>query len=382
MSDNSAAKNMPKSLPKTMRAALLEAPNKPLTLVDDVEIRAPHAGEVRVAVKHCGLCHSDVSVINGSFPTPLPVVLGHEAAGIVDAVGPGVTRLAPGDPVVLTPCPPCGSCYWCVRNEHSLCVNTASIMTNTLPDGTTGLTRAGATVYRGLGVGAFAQFVITPETGAIKIPESVPLEVACVIGCAVQTGVGAALNTAKIKEGDTVLVLGLGGIGLSVVQGARLAGASKILVSDPVKQRRETARKFGATHLIDPTEVEDVAARVIELTEVGADFAFEAAGVGKLVDVAIAAIRNGGTAVLVGAPPLTDLVTFMPSLLVFQQKKISGCTLGSCNSLYDVPRIIGLYEAGSLDLESLITSRRPLEEINLAVEDLSASRGIRTVLNL
>jgi Zn-dependent alcohol dehydrogenase len=244
------------------------------------------------------------------------------------------------------------------------------------------LTRADDIVYRGLGVGAFAEFVITPETGAIKIPDSVPLEVACVIGCAVQTGVGAALNTAKVREGDTVLVLGLGGVGLSVVQGARLAGASKIIVSDPVEERREFARKFGATHLIDPSEVEDVAARVIELTEVGADFAFEAAGVGKLVDVAIAAIRNGGTTVMVGAPPLTDLVTFMPSLLVFQQKKISGCTLGSCNSLHEVPRMIGLYEAGRLDLESLITGRRPLSDINLAVEDLVHSRGIRTVLDL
>jgi Zn-dependent alcohol dehydrogenase len=371
-----------KSVARTMRAALLEAPNKPLTLVDDVEIRAPEVGEVRVAVKHCGLCHSDLSIINGSFPSPLPVILGHEAAGIVDAVGPGVVRLKPGDRVVLTPCPPCGNCYWCVRNEHSLCVNTASIMTNALPDGSTGLTRAGDIVYRGLGVGAFAEFVITPETGAIKIPDSVPLEVACVIGCAVQTGVGAALNTAKVREGDTVLVLGLGGVGLSVVQGARLAGASKIIVSDPVEERREFARKFGATHLIDPSEVEDVAARVIELTEVGADFAFEAAGVGKLVDVAIAAIRNGGTTVMVGAPPLTDLVTFMPSLLVFQQKKISGCTLGSCNSLHEVPRMIGLYEAGRLDLQSLITGRRPLSDINLAVEDLVHSRGIRTVLDL
>lgn len=374
MSDHSGA--------KTMRAALLEAPNKPLTLVDDVEIRAPHAGEVRVAVKHCGLCHSDVSVINGAFPSPLPVILGHEAAGIVDAVGPGVVPLKPGDRVVLTPCPPCGNCYWCVRNEHSLCVNTASIMTNALPDGTTGLTRAGATVFRGLGVGAFAEYVITLANGAIKIPDEVPLDVACVIGCAVQTGVGAALNTAKIKEGDTVLVLGLGGVGLSVVQGARLAGASKIFVSDPVAERREYARKFGATHLIDPAEVEDVAAWVIEQTEVGVDFAFEAAGVGKLVEVAIAAIRNGGTTIMVGAPPLTDLVSFMPALLVFQQKKISGCTLGSCNSLHEVPRMIGLYQADRLDLESLITERRPLEEINLAVADLSANRGIRTVLNL
>ena len=374
MSDANAA--------RTMRAALLEAPNKPLVMVDDVEIRAPRVGEVRVAVKHCGLCHSDLSVINGSFPSGLPVILGHEAAGVVDAVGPGVSHLAPGDRVVLTPCPPCGNCYWCVRNEHSLCVNTTSIMTNALPDGSTGLSRGGEQVYRGLGVGAFAEYVLTLETGAIKIPDEVPLEVACVIGCAVQTGVGAALNTAQVKEGDSVLVMGLGGVGMSVVQGARLAGASKIIVSDPVAERRESARGFGATHLIDPTEVEDVAAHVIELTGVGADFAFEAAGVGKLVETGIAAVRNGGTTVMVGAPPLTDLVTMMPALLVFQQKKISGCTLGSCNSLHEVPRMIDLYRADRLDLEGLVTNRRPIEEINEAAEDLTASRGIRTVLNL
>jgi Zn-dependent alcohol dehydrogenase len=255
-------------------------------------------------------------------------------------------------------------------------------MTNALPDGTTGLSRDGAPVYRGLGVGAFAEYVITPSSGAIKVPDDVPLDVACVIGCAVQTGVGAALNTAQVKEGDTVLVMGLGGVGMSVVQGARLAGASKIVVSDPVAERRESAKKFGATHLIDPTEVEDVAAKAVELTGVGVDFAFEAAGVGKLIDVGIAATRNGGTTVMVGAPPMTDLVTFLPALMVFQQKKISGCTLGSCNSLHEVPRMIDLYQAGRLDLEGLITNRRPIEEINEAVEDLVASRGIRTVLSL
>ena len=366
---------------RTIRAALLEAPNKPLVIVDDVEIRAPLVGEVRVQIKHCGLCHSDLSIINGSFPAGLPIVLGHEASGIVDAVGPGETRLAPGDRVVLTPCPPCGNCYWCVRNEHSLCVNIASLMTNTLPDGSTGLSRHGEAVFRGLGVGAFGEYVITPSTGAIKIPDDVPLDVACVLGCAVQTGVGAALNTASITEGDTVLVMGLGGVGMSVVQGARLAGASKIFVSDPVAERRETARKFGATHLIDPTEIEDVASHVISMTEVGVDHAFEAAGVGSLTEVGIAATRNGGTIVMVGAPPLSDVVTLMPSLMVIQQKKLTGCTLGSCNSLHEIPRMIGLYQADRLDLEGLITMRRPIEEINEAAEDLTASRGIRTVLN-
>ncbi len=365
-----------------MRAALLEAPGKPLTIVDDIEIRAPRAGEVRVAVKHCGLCHSDYSIIDGSFPAGMPIVLGHEAAGVVESVGEGVTHLAPGDHVVLSPCPPCGKCYWCVRGEHSICEQLSGIMTNALPDGSTGLSRGGDPIFRGLGVGAFAQYVITPDTGAIKIPNDVPLDIACVIGCAVQTGVGAALNTAQVKEGDTVLVLGLGGIGASIVQGARLAGASKIFVSDPVAERREMARSFGATHLIDPNVTTDVAAHVMEQTGVGVDYAFEAAGVGALVELAVGATRNGGTIVMVGAPPITDQITVIPAIMVIQQKKITGCTLGGCNPLHDIPRMIDLYMAGRLDLEGMISNRRPLGEINEAVDDLAAGRGIRTVLDL
>ncbi|MDP6977533.1 MAG: Zn-dependent alcohol dehydrogenase [Myxococcota bacterium] len=368
--------------PLEMRAALLEAPGKPLTIVDDIEIRAPRAGEVRVEVKHCGLCHSDLSIMNGSFPAGMPIVLGHEAAGIVESVGEGVTHLSPGDHVVLSPCPPCGKCYWCVRGEHAICEHLSGIMTNALPDGSTGLSRGGESVFRGLGVGAFAQYVITTDTGAIKIPNEVPLGVACVVGCAVQTGVGAALNTAQITEGDTVLVLGLGGIGASIVQGARLAGASKIFVSDPVAERREMARGFGATHLIDPNETTDVVAHVMEQTGVGVDYAFEAAGVGALVELAIGATRNGGTIVMVGAPPITDQITVIPAIMVIQQKKITGCTLGGCNPLHDIPRMIDLYMAGRLDLEGMISHRRPLGEINEAADDLAAGRGVRTVLDL
>jgi S-(hydroxymethyl)glutathione dehydrogenase/alcohol dehydrogenase len=368
---------------KRMRAALLTAPGQPLEIVDDVEILAPRVGEVRVAVKHCGLCHSDLSMITGMFPSPLPVILGHEAAGIVDAVGPGVEHLVVGDRVVLTPCPPCGRCYWCVRNEHALCVNANSITSNTLLDGTTGLSRGDDIVYRGVGLGGFAEFVLTPSTGAIKIPDEVPLDVACVVGCAVQTGVGAALNTADVGEGDTVLIMGLGGVGLSIVQGAHLAGASKIIVSDPIAARRDCAKQFGATHLLDPEQTPDLPAKILELTEVGVDFAFEAAGVGKLVETGIASTRNGGTIVMVGAPPITDGVTLAPAaVFVIQQKKLTGCVLGSCNSLRDVPRLIDLYRSGRLDLDRLITKRRPLTEINDAVADMEAGRGIRTVLNI
>ena len=286
-----------------MRAAIFEASTQPLRVVDDIEIEPPGPGEVAVRVSHCGVCHSDLSLVDGAMPAMTPIVLGHEAAGVVDAVGPGVTRLEVGDHVVLTPCPPCGQCYWCLRGEFSICTNSLALATSTHPDGGTRLSRAGATVYRGLGVAAFAEVVVTQETGAVKIPDDVPLEVACVVGCAVQTGVGAVINTAGVQPGDTVLVLGLGGVGLSVVQGARLAAASTIIVSDPVAERRETALRLGATHAIDPT-TENLVAVVQAITEVGADVAFDAAGRSALVVDALAATRAGGLTVMVGVPPL------------------------------------------------------------------------------
>jgi len=364
-----------------MKAAVLEAPGQPLRLLD-VDIEAPRIGEVRVRVQHCGVCHSDLSLVDGTFPSPLPIVLGHEAAGIVEAVGPGVHDLVPGDHVVLTPCPPCGVCYWCVRGEPGVCVNASSIQTNTLRDGATGLSRDGQVVYRGVGLGAFAEYVLTPATGAVKVPAEVPLDVACVIGCAVQTGVGAVLNTAKVEEGATVLVMGLGGIGLSIVQGARLAGAARILASDPIVARREAAARLGATDLIDPS-TEDVLTRTMELTGVGADYAFDAVGRAALIQAGLAATRTGGTTVCVGAPPMDDVVAIpMPAVFVISEKKLLGCTLGSSNSLREIPRLVALWQAGRLDLEGLITARRPLAEINLAMDDLKAGRGIRTVLSL
>ncbi len=285
-----------------MRAALLRAAGQPFELVDDVEIDDPKTGEVRVRVSHCGVCHSDLSIADGSFPAPTPIVLGHEAAGVVDAVGPGVTGLAPGDPVVLTPCPPCGRCYGCVRGEPGICVNVMGMMTNALPDGRTGLSRKGGIVHRGVNLAAFAEYVVLSATGAVKVAADAPLEILCVIGCAVQTGVGAVLNTARVEAGATVLVLGLGGIGLSIVQGARIAGAARILASDPVEPRRSAARAFGATDLLDPAS-DDVVQAAHDLTGgIGVDYAFESAGRAALVQTGLGAIRNGGTVVCVGAP--------------------------------------------------------------------------------
>jgi S-(hydroxymethyl)glutathione dehydrogenase / alcohol dehydrogenase len=362
-----------------MRAAVLEAPNTPF-VVDDIAIDDPRPGYVRVKVSHCGICHSDLTVTHAAGA--VPIVLGHEAAGVVDAVGEGVTLLAPGDKVVLTPIAPCGRCYFCVRGESGCCVNNRAVLTNTFADGTTGLSRGGAVVYRGLGVGGFAEYALTTETGAVKVPDDTPLDVVCVIGCAVQTGVGAVLNTAEVEPGATVLVLGLGGIGQSVVQGARVAGASRIIASDPIPARREAALELGATDVVDPGS-DDVATVARAVTGVGPDYAFECAGHAMLAQVGIAATRPGGTTVLVGAAPADQSISIAPAVLFgIEEKRLVGCFLGSCNSLRDIPLMVDLWRAGRLDLEGLITHRRPLEEINDAFADMEAGRGIRTVLEL
>jgi len=364
-----------------MRAALLEAPGAPLTIADDVEVSAPRAGQVLVRVRHCGVCHSDLHVVDGTFPSGLPVILGHEAAGVVEEVGPGVAGVRRGDPVLLTPCPPCGRCYFCVRGQVVLCPDASAIQTGTFPDGTTGLARGGQTVFRGVGLGAFAERVLVTEAAVVRLPDDVPLEIACVLGCAIQTGVGAVLNTARVEEGATVLVVGAGGVGVAIVQGARLAGASRIVVSDPSAERRERARRFGATDVLDPA-ADDVAGAVLGMTGVGVDYAFEAVGRGALVETAMAATRAGGTTVCVGAMPLGDAVRIDPAVVfVAGEKVLRGCLLGSSNTHREVPRLLALWRAGRLDLESMITARRPLAEIDAAFDDLRAARGLRTVLD-
>lgn len=364
-----------------MRAAMYVNGSKEM-VVDDISIADPGPGQVRVAVHYCGICHSDFTVLDGDYGNG-PMVLGHEAAGIVDAVGAGVDSLAVGDKVVLTPIASCGRCYWCTRGQPGGCVTNSNVFGATFQDGSTGLSRGDEVVYRGMGVGGFAEYALVTETGAVKVPDDTPLDVACVIGCAVQTGAGAVLNTAMVEPGATVLVLGLGGIGLSVVQGARVAGASRIIASDPVAARRDTAKAFGATDLVDPTS-EDLAAVVSEATGgIGVDYAFEAAGVGALQTVGIESCRAGGTTVLVGAPALEHDLT-IPNVLFFgmAEKKLMGCFMGSSNSLRDIPRYLALWRAGQLDLEALITKRVPLADINQGFTDLVAGTGVRTVVDI
>ena len=363
-----------------MRAALLKTAGEPVTMTDDLEVAGPGPGQVTVDVEWCGLCHSDLSLLTGVHPAPLPIVLGHEAAGRVAELGSGVTRLAVGDAVVLTPIPPCGTCYWCVRDQASHCVNSISLLTNAFPDGSTGLSLHGEVVYRGLGVGGFAQRVLADQNAVIVVPDDVPLDVAAVIGCAVQTGLGAVFNTARVRPGDTVAVLGLGGVGMSVVAGARIAGASRIVVSDPQPHRLDLASDVGATDLVDPRSA-DVISTVQRVTNnIGVDCAFEAVGSAAVVETALAATRNGGTTVLVGAGPIDESIQLSPTFFAVSGKRLMGCLLGGVNSLRDVPMIIELHRSGRLDLEALITARRPLQELGEAVADMEAGVGLRTLL--
>ncbi len=364
-----------------MRAAVLMEVQHPLEVVDDIEVSAPAAGQVLVNVTHCGICHSDLTIIETGIG-PLPMVLGHEAAGVVEAVGPGVTSLVPGDHVVLVAIAPCGRCYWCVRGKTSVCEKAMSFMAGTLPDGSTALSRGGQPVYRGLGVGGFAEQVLTTESGVVRIDPDLPLDLASVIGCAIQTGVGAVLNTAGVEEGATVLVMGLGGVGMAVVQGARLAGASRIIASDPLVDRRTSALSFGATDVYDPA-TGDVAGFCLELTGVGVDYAFDAAGSARLLEAGVLATCPGGTTVSVGAPDASEVLEGLPAILfAITEKRLVGCLYGGGNPHWQIPRLVGLWQRGLLDLEGMISARRPLSEINGGFDDLREGRGLRTVLTL
>jgi S-(hydroxymethyl)glutathione dehydrogenase / alcohol dehydrogenase len=365
----------------SMRAAVLEPDGK--LAVGQVDIEDPRPDEVLVRVTDCGVCHSDLSSLDGSFPAATPTVLGHEAAGIVEAVGPGVTRLRAGDKAVLTPLPPCGRCYFCTRGQPTLCAEYSSaLFTSTRPDGTSPLSRGGELVYRGLGMGGWAEYVVLPQDGVVKVDDDVDLAEACVIGCAVQTGVGAVLQTAHVEEGATVLVLGAGGIGIAVIQGARLAGASVVVAVDPVAERREAALRFGATHAIDPTDT-DVTAFCMDLTGIGMDYCFEAAGQAALLEQGIASSRAGGTTVGVGAAPIDQGISIpMVAGFTATEKRLIGCLLGSVHAHRDIPRLLALAKAGRLDLAGMITDRYPLDDVTAAVDNLQQRRGIRTALTI
>lgn len=344
--------------------------------VVDVELGEPRADEVVVLVEGCGVCHSDLSVIDSGVTTP--TVLGHEAAGVIDAVGAAVTHVRVGQRVVISPLAPCGACYFCARDQPTLCRTATAALGGTREDGSSTLRSSdGTAIHRGLGIGGFAEATVVNARQVVPLDDHTDPRVACILACAVQTGAGAVFNTASVTPGSTVLITGLGAVGLSAVQAARIAGATTILVSDPNTERLATALDMGATH--DVTD--DPAAAAVELTGVGVDVAFEAAGIASLVGVCLDAIRPGGTAVVIGADATLATVEVMPVLMATFGKRLVGTLLGDCHPQRDLPRLINLWKKGELDLDALATGRIGLSAIDDALATARAGAGIRTVVD-
>jgi S-(hydroxymethyl)glutathione dehydrogenase/alcohol dehydrogenase len=355
--------------------------DSPLELRDDVTVAAPGPGEVRVKIGASGVCHSDLSVQNGTIPLPMPMVLGHEGAGTVLEVGDGVTEVQPGDHVVLSFVPNCRDCYYCNRGQGWLCEKSAMAVMGGLLDGTTRLTSQGAPLHQMAMLGTFGEEAIVPEISMVKIDRSVPLKVAALIGCGVLTGVGAALNTASIREGDTVAVIGCGGVGLNVIQGAEIAGAGEIVAIDTFDSKLEMARKFGATQTVKAGE--DDAAGIITAASGGrlADVTFEVIGLKDTIMQALSLTRNGGECVLVGVPRM-DAILEIPAAFEFLylNKSIKGCWYGSSNVHDDVPRLLDLYQGGKLKLDELISREIDVSDVNAAFEAMQSGEVARSVI--
>lgn len=364
-----------------MKAALHTEIGKPLSLVDDVELEGPKDGQVLIKTEYCGICHSDVSVLDSLDLTPM--VLGHEAAGVVEEIGKGVTSVSKGDFVLMTPIGPCGNCEMCILERHTLCERGRTFVFGTLPDGSTPFSRNGFPVYQGLGVGGFAEYTVLEERNVIRVEKGIPLETVCLLGCGVQTGVGSVLNTAKVTPGSVVLVMGLGGVGLSVVQGARIAKAKMIIASDPVEERRVKALQLGATNVFDPSD-DDLVNAVMELTlGKGVDYAFDAVGNSELITLGLTVNKAGGSTIIVGAPSPEEELKFPSALhLMMSEKRLLGSLLGSCNAQEDIPLLVDFWQKGLLDLETMISHHYLLDEVNEGIENLRNSTGIRSVVKL
>jgi S-(hydroxymethyl)glutathione dehydrogenase/alcohol dehydrogenase len=358
-----------------MKAAVLRAYNAPLA-IEDLALDAIGPSEVLVQTKACGICHSDLHCIEGGLPVPPPTVLGHEPAGIVQEVGAAVTHVKPGDHVIGCLSAFCGNCDYCTRGEPNLCGGGA---TTRLPDARPRISKGDETIHQFAHLSAFAEEMIVHENALVKIREDMPLDRAALIGCGVTTGLGAALNTARVRPGDTCVVIACGGVGLSAVQGCRIAGASKIIAVDTVASKRELALKVGATHAIDG-RADDVAQQIADLTGGGADYAFECIGTPGTCALALASIRKGGNCVIVGVVPL-GVNWEVPALdLVLSGKNILGSMMGGNRFRIDMPRYVDFYLDGRLLLDEMISARIPLEEVNEAFDAMKTGEGARRVI--
>lgn len=358
-----------------MKAAVLREVNVPMA-IEDVAIAKPIGREVLVRVAAVGLCHSDLHIIDGSYPNPLPAVLGHEVAGVVEQVGPEAHTVKPGDHVIVCLTFHCGHCPQCHSgNSHRCLTPEASRRPDELPRLTHGEERLDAFMR----IGGFAEQVLVHESGVVPIRRDVPLDRACLIGCGVTTGFGAVVNTAKARPGDIVVVIGCGGVGLSAVNGAAVAGASRIIAVDRVAGKLDMARAFGATDTINSSEVGMVGAIKDMTGGLGVTHAIEAIGRKDTIEAAYKILGKGGRATIVGMTP-PDLKIEINAAALLTERGIQGSLMGGVRTMIDIPNYVDLYLAGKLHLDQLVSRTRPLEEINLAVEDMKAAQIARTVI--
>ena len=351
-------------------------------MVTDVNLAPPRPDEVLVRLLASGICHSDLSLIDGAWPVPLPIVLGHEGAGVIAAVGPGVPESRVGERVVLTFTPPCGRCRFCLAGRVNLCTEAAKgFETGLLRDGTTRLSRDNVPIHHLALVSSFARHAVTPANAAIPVPEQLDPALICLLGCGVMTGVMSVTKRAGVRPGESVAVFGCGGVGLAAVQGARLVSAHPIVAVDPVPAKRELALLLGATDAIDPFAGDPVIA-IRELLPDGVDYAFEAIGKPEVAEQAFAATATGGATVLIGQPAIGVPASFPVYDLTQFEHDVLGTHIGASNPPLDIPRLARLLAAGKLDLATLVTHRLPLESINDAISVVRSGQAGRVVIDL
>jgi S-(hydroxymethyl)glutathione dehydrogenase/alcohol dehydrogenase len=364
------------------RAAVARAPGKILSL-EEVDIEGPKAGEVLVEVKATGICHTDEYTLSGADPEGLfPAILGHEGAGIVVEVGAGVTSLKPGDHVIPLYTPECRNCKSCLSRKTNLCTAIRGTQgKGVMPDGTSRFSCEGEPVMHYMGCSTFANFTVLPEIALAKVRKDAPFEKICYIGCGVTTGIGAVINTAKVQVGDNVVVFGLGGIGLNVIQGARIAGANKIVGVDLNNGRKAMAEKFGMTHFVNPAETaEDLVPYLVNLTDGGADFSFECIGNVNVMRQALECCHRGwGTSVIIGVAGAGQEISTRPFQLV-TGRTWKGTAFGGARGRTDVPKIVDWYMEGKINIDDLITHVMPFEKINDGFELMRKGESIRSVV--
>ena len=357
-----------------MKAAVFNELGKPLD-IEDIQIDKPGRREVLIRTAHAGVCHSDLHFVEGSFPIGFPVVLGHESAGVVEQVGSDVSYVAPGDHVITCLSVFCGHCHHCLSGYPNRC---GGRETDRKPDEPPRLVKGGKPVNQFAHLSSFAEQMLVHENAVVKIREDMPLDRAAIIGCGVTTGVGAALRTAKVEPGSVVAVIGCGGVGLSAVNGAEIAGAGRIIAIDLLASKLELARTMGATDVVDASKGDPVA-QVMELSKGGVDYSFEAIGLKKTAEQAWAMLRSGGTATVIGMIPPTEKIEIR-GIDMLTEKKLQGSMMGSNRFRIDMPRFVDFYLAGKLKLDELISHRIKLDEVNGAMDALKTGEVARQVI--